>query len=39
LLIVGSAPTIDVPAGVFIATVVVRGGSAASAALLLPLML
>jgi hypothetical protein len=39
LLIVGSAPAIAVAAGVFAATVVVRSGSAAPAALLLPLTL
>ncbi len=39
LLIVGSAPAIAVAAGVFVATVAVRGGSAAPADLLLPLML
>jgi hypothetical protein len=39
LLIVVYAPAITVTAGVFIATVVARGGSAAPATLLLPLML
>ncbi len=39
LLIVGSAPAIAVAAGVFVATVVARGGSAAPAALLPPLTL
>jgi hypothetical protein len=39
LLIVGSAPTIAVTAGVFVATVAVLGGSAAPAALLPPLTL
>jgi hypothetical protein len=39
LLIVGSAPAIAVASGVFVATVAARGGSAAPAALLPPLML
>jgi hypothetical protein len=39
LLIDGSAPTIAVAAGIFVATVAEHGGSAAPAALLPPLML
>jgi hypothetical protein len=39
LLIIGSAPASAVAASVFVATVAVRGGSAAPAALLPPLML
>ncbi len=39
LLIVGSAPAIAVAAGVFVATVAVRGSSAAPATLLPPLTL
>jgi hypothetical protein len=39
LLIVGSVPAIAVAAGVFVATEMARGGSAAPAALLPPLTL